>query len=250
MWVATEGDASDAIRNRLLQIDPATGNVLAEVQLPADILACRAAEFAKSLTPGPPPNGSGTLGSGFEGVAVLSTGGDGYRLFVAQQRGWNYTTSTACNLLDDDPADANHLEPTWTRIWIYDPAAETWDFLPWQLQPKPANASWVGLSEITRVPGGWILTERDNRTGDFGVLKTLAKVEDSDGGGGFTNPEKQIYDLRPALTANNAWITDKPEGVAVMDDGRTFVVTDNDGVEGWSGETWFLRLGRYWSLFQ
>jgi hypothetical protein len=26
-------------------------------------------------------------------------------------------------------------------------------------------------------------------------------------------------------------------------------VTDNDGVEDWSGETWFLSLGRYWRLF-
>jgi hypothetical protein len=34
-----------------------------------------------------------------------------------------------------------------------------------------------------------------------------------------------------------------------MDD-RLFVVTDNDGVDGWSGETWFLRLGRYWQLFR
>jgi hypothetical protein len=32
-------------------------------------------------------------------------------------------------------------------------------------------------------------------------------------------------------------------------DGRTFVVTDNDGVEDWSGESWFLPLGRYWHLF-
>ncbi len=46
------------------------------------------------------------------------------------------------------------------------------------------------------------------------------------------------------------WITDKPEGVAVTGDGRTFVVTDNDAVEDWSGETSFLRLGHYWRLFR
>lgn len=30
---------------------------------------------------------------------------------------------------------------------------------------------------------------------------------------------------------------------------RTYVVTDNDGVDGWSGETWFLRLGKVYNLF-
>jgi hypothetical protein len=39
------------------------------------------------------------------------------------------------------------------------------------------------------------------------------------------------------------------EGVAVTATGRTFVVTDNDGLDDWSGETWFFDLGRYWDLF-
>ncbi|MEY2929550.1 MAG: hypothetical protein RL033_299, partial [Pseudomonadota bacterium] len=46
------------------------------------------------------------------------------------------------------------------------------------------------------------------------------------------------------------WISDKPEGVAVTGNGRLFVVTDNDGVEDWSGETWFLRLGSWRRLFR
>jgi uncharacterized protein YjiK len=41
----------------------------------------------------------------------------------------------------------------------------------------------------------------------------------------------------------------QPEGVAVLADGRVFVVTDNDGVDGWTGETWCLRLGRFWTRF-
>lgn len=42
----------------------------------------------------------------------------------------------------------------------------------------------------------------------------------------------------------------KPEGAAVTSDGRTFVVADDDAVDGWSGETWFLSLGRCWRWFQ
>ena len=63
------------------------------------------------------------------------------------------------------------------------------------------------------------------------------------------NSEKKVFDMLPSLLSNNGWITDKPEGVGVVD-GRIYVVTDNDGVDGWSGETWFLRLGRWIDLFQ
>ena len=50
-------------------------------------------------------------------------------------------------------------------------------------------------------------------------------------------------------TIGHGWITGKPEGVAITSNGKTFVVTDNDGVDDWSGETWFFNLGRHWRLF-
>ena len=62
--------------------------------------------------------------------------------------------------------------------------------------------------------------------------------------------EKSVFDLLPALKKTNGWITDKPEGVAITDSGQTYVVTDNDGVEDWSGETWFLQLGQMKRLFR
>ena len=237
LWIASEGNASGSVPNLLIQTDEA-GVVLQEIGLPAEIEACRAASTNR-----------GTLGSGFEGVAVARTPG-GYVLVVAQQRGWDYTTPE-CEELDDDPNSTNSGEPPYTRIWIYDPQSGAWEHVAYELEALPPNASWVGLSEITAVPGGYIVIERDNRTGDFGELKTLVKFDLRAARDGIiTRAEKKSYDLLPDLLATRGWITDKPEGVAVTRDGRLFVVTDNDGVDDWSGETWFLRLGQWQDLFR
>ena len=249
LWVASEGNLADSRANRLIKVNPVTGVVEQEIGLPPAVQLCRALERAKAA-----PNGTGTLASGFEGLDIQPKPGGGYLIYVAQQRGWNFTTNPECEAIDDDPADTNTLEPTWTRLWIYDPqapAATAWSHVPYQFEPKPANAAWIGLSEITMVDDGWILIERDNLTGDFGVFKKLAKLPLTPGAdGAFTRSEKAFYDLRPNLTATRGWITDKPEGVGVLPNGRLFVVTDNDGVDGWSGETWFFGLGPYSSLFQ
>ncbi len=240
LWIASEGNASDSRPNRLLQVDASTGQVMQEIGLPPEILACRGASDSR-----------GTLGSGFEGVSVRPNA-DGYRLFVAQQRGWDYTTP-ACEDLDDDAGGLNALgQPNQTRIWIYDPRAMTWKHLSWELAPLPDHADWVGLSEITRGPdGSHILIERDNLTGDFAGLKSLVKVPlVATADQLISSSEKSVFDLIPRMKASAGWITDKPEGVAVTNDGRTFVVTDNDGVEDWSGETWFLDLGGYRQLFR
>ena len=242
-WIASEGNASDSRPNLLIQAD-STGNVLAEIGLPDEILACRRASTRR-----------GTLGSGFEGLAVLpaAKGAErGYKLLVAQQRGWDYTTPE-CEALDDDDGGFNASnEPNRSRIWIYDTVAQSWSYVGWELAPKPANAAWVGLSEITAAPdGSYIVLERDNRTGNFAEIKTLARLLPEAWEDGLVSAdEKRVYDFKPALEATNGWITDKPEGVAILDDGRAFVVTDNDGVDDWNGETWFLELGEIRKLFR
>jgi hypothetical protein len=38
-----------------------------------------------------------------------------------------------------------------------------WAAIPYELDPKPADASWIGLSEVTLVGGDLVLIERDNR---------------------------------------------------------------------------------------
>jgi hypothetical protein len=242
-WIASEGNAGGSRPNRLLQVDD-SGTVIAEIGLPADIEACRAAS-----------SNTATLGSGFEGVAVLEQGRrwrPSYKLLVAQQRGWDYTTPE-CEDLDDDGMGLNaNGEPNQTRVWVYDPQSGDWSHIAWELAALPANAAWVGLSEISAGPRDtFTLIERDNRTGDWAELKTLAAVDARNFRDGLIDAsEKAVYDLIPDLSETRGWISDKPEGVAITDRGHVYLVTDNDGVEDWSGETAFLRLGHFQRLFR
>jgi hypothetical protein len=238
-WIASEGNASDSLPNRLLQLDT-RGAVIAEVGLPDQVLACRAASANR-----------GSLGAGFEGLAVEREAGGGYVVHVAQQRGWDYTTP-GCEDLDDDPTGANAGEPGWTRVWTYTPTTTpgsgAWTHVPYQLEPVPPNAAWVGLSEITPAGDGtFAFIERDNLTGDLSRLKWLTRGSLSSGP--ITRASKATFDLLPALRATHGWITDKPEGLTIARDGRVYVATDNDGVEDWTGETSFLRLGLVRDVF-
>lgn len=225
-WLVSEGNASDSRPNRLLRVD-GDGTVRAVIGLPADVLACRKASTARA-----------TLGSGFEGVAV----GAGGLVVVAQQRGWDYTTPE-CESLDDDAAGLDdHGQPRETRLWTYDPETGEWGHVPYLLEPVPANAGWVGLSEVTALDGGdFAVVERDNLTGAFSELKSLVRVSAS-------GEKLAAADLLAPLRATGGWISDKPEGFAVAADGEAYLVTDNDGVDDWSGETSFLRLGPVGSL--
>jgi hypothetical protein len=259
LWIASEGNTDDTRPNRLVQVDPTNGAVLRTVGLPSAVLACRAAERGKPAG----TRATGSHGSGFEGLDIVAKEGGGYLIYAAQQRGWNYATTPECDALDDDPVDGGNIdEPNQTRIWVFDPSVANndaaWTSVNYQFQPKPANASWIGLSEITYTPTGWLLIERDNLTGSFDSpddaetpngYKTLVRLPLSPGVNGYTRADKEIFDLRPALLSSRGWITDKPEGIGRLPDGSIYVVTDNDGVDGSAGETIFRRLGRAGRLF-
>jgi len=100
------------------------------------------------------------------------------------------------------------------------------------------------------VPGGVVLIERDNLTGPLARTKQLTFVAASD-----LKPvaldardvpvvrKTTLRDLVPDLLKSNGYVHDKVEGFAVDTAGRAFIVTDNDGVDGTSGETVFLNLG-------
>ena len=72
----------------------------------------------------------------------------------AQQRGWNYTTSRRATPSTTIPADMRQrraeLDPD-LDLRSAGTGARRGATSPSSWQPKPANAAWIGLSEITRV---------------------------------------------------------------------------------------------------
>ena len=56
--------------------------------------------------------------------------------------------------------------------------------------------------------------------------------------------KEEVRDLIPDLKgATNGFVVDKVEGFAIDAAGNGFVMTDNDGVDGSSGETLFFGIG-------
>ena len=142
------------------------------------------------------------------------------------------------------------------RILDADPAADTdWRQLSVALVPPgtPADDDPTTYS----LPALLVANKGDDEAAD--IRLELAKeslggrfplfVVSAEQGTGLEELRKAVYDLLPHLLATNGWITDKVEGVAITPTGRTFVSTDNDGLDDWSGETWFFDVGRYWNLF-
>jgi hypothetical protein len=52
-----------------------------------------------------------------------------------------------------------------------------------------------------------------------------------------------VRDLVPDLKANNGYVVDKVESLAIDVNGIGYVITDNDGVDDSSGETFFWSIG-------
>ena len=215
-WVVSEGagNAPNATApNLLVEVEP-DGTVTREIALPPAVSARQRS-------------------NGFEGVAVREENGE-ERVFVAFQREWT-----------GDPASR-------VRIGEYRPAADSWRFFYYPLDPVASPAGgFVGLSEIVSLPGQRLLVlERDNVGGPDARVKRLyivstAGLAPQPEGGVFPLLSKSLVrDLLPDLRATHGWTQEKVEGVAVSADGRLYVGTDNDGVDGNTGETLLLRLGR------
>ncbi len=210
-WLASEGNP-EREKNKtqsMLIRTDAKGAIVEEIALP-EALAASATRF------------------GFEGVTVTGSGAD-ETVWLAVQREWK-----------DDPKG-------FTKLLAYKPATKAWGAVHYPLD-KPAKG-WVGLSEITAVPGGLVVIERDNQIGRDAAIKKLvfvplAGVAPAPLGGELPKVTKQdLVDLLPALAAPKGYVLDKVESFAIDADGNAFVITDNDGVDDHSGETQFLRLG-------
>lgn len=212
-WIASEGNPErekDKTQSSLVRVD-ADGKVVRMVELPAS-LAAEATRF------------------GFEGVAVTGSGASEI-VWVAVQREWK-----------KDPKGQ-------TRLLAYYPAEDRWGQLRYPLES--AGEGWMGLSELTAVAGGFVAIERDNLTGPAAKVKRLTRIDLAgmqpvalDAAEVPVVKKSLLRDLLPDLKAPGGYVLDKVEGFAIDAAGDAFVVTDNDGVDGSSGETQFFALGR------
>jgi hypothetical protein len=219
-WLASEGAGPTGRANRVLKVNSTTGAVEQEIALPAGLEDQRRS-------------------NGYEGIAVTGTPGAEV-IYVAIQRAW------------PDEGDIDRVN---TKIGRYEVATGTWTFVHYPLQPQ-GQGDWIGLSELTLLPDGtFAVIERDKgwgpTTGFNAELKALFRVDlenaafraYDDPSGLVTVRKRLLRNLLPALQRNSVWTTEKLEGFAMAADGRAYVVTDNDGVDGATGETVFLNLG-------
>ncbi|MDP2355677.1 MAG: esterase-like activity of phytase family protein [Beijerinckiaceae bacterium] len=213
-WLVSEGNPErkgGALLNRLLAVS-ASGAIEAEYLLP-ELIAKHAVRF------------------GFEGVTATGSGSDEV-IWMAVQREWK-----------DDPKGL-------TKIIRFRPSTKEWGVYHYPL--GQTSAGWMGLSEITAVsPDEFLVIERNNQWGDL-AIKRLYRF--SVGGlsaaapGAETIPvlKKTLFrDVVPDLAQSRGVVLEKLESFAIDRDGNMYAVTDNDGVQGTSGETQFLRLGRF-----
>ncbi|MBS7540719.1 esterase-like activity of phytase family protein [Ancylobacter lacus] len=212
-WVVSEGNPEkkeNPTQNLLLRLS-GTGAIEEEIALP-EALAAQATRF------------------GFEGVTVVGSGA-GETVWIAVQRPWK-----------DDPKDQ-------ARLLAYTPATKSWGYVRYPLDP--AARGWVGLSEVSAVNGGLLLIERDNQIGPDAKVKKLTYVSLA----GVTPApldakdapvlRKQLaVDLIEALKTPKGYVLEKVEGFTLDGAGNGYIVTDNDGVDGSSGETQFIGIGK------
>lgn len=227
-WLGSEGN--DGSRpNLVLKVDPSTGLVIEEIELPNGLVDQRRS-------------------NGIEGIAVrreeLEVGGEEFDVdvvYVAIQRAW---------------PNEGDIDGVNTKIGRYD-IVRGWSFVHYPLQPV-GNGGWIGLSELTLLPNGkFAVIERDKGWGfstpPNAELKAVFTVDLSkaefrpydDSAGLVTIEKKPLADLLPTLEATSIWTAEKVEGLGVTRDGSIYAITDNDGVDDAPGETIFFKVGRF-----
>ncbi|NBS11549.1 MAG: esterase-like activity of phytase family protein [Gammaproteobacteria bacterium] len=204
-YVASEGRTDRLIPHAIYHVN-AKGEIKQEIPFPAALLAEE-------------------IRFGSEGITKI-----GDMLWIALQREWK--------------TDPKHH----AKLVSYNLKTKEWGYVHY---PKAAPATgWVGLSEITAFGNDVYIVERDNQIGTNAVTKHVYKVAQSElkpAKLGETAPvvkKTLVRDLIPDLLANNGYVLDKVEGLAVMKDGTIWISTDNDGVDDASGETMFFSIGK------
>jgi hypothetical protein len=204
-WVASEGRTDRLVPHAIYNVN-AKGQIKKEIGLPAELLA-------------------GEQRFGFEGITRV-----GNVLWMAMQREWG-----------DDPAGM-------VKLVSYDIESGEWGAVRYPLE-KVEGEGWMGLSEIT-AHGDWVyVVERDNQIGAAAKVKRLYRVPMSAmapaalGGELPVVTKELVRDFMPDMAAGKGFMPEKVEGFAIDASGTGFVVTDNDGVDNSSGETWFWSVG-------
>ncbi|GAB3488395.1 esterase-like activity of phytase family protein [Marinomonas epiphytica] len=162
---------------------------------------------------------------GAEGITQIDN-----TLWVAIQRPWK--------------DDGQNL----TKLLSYDLNKQTWQAVHYPLEIS--QKGWVGLSEITAHDGNLYVLERDNQFASSAKIKRLYKVALEDlapvalGEELPTVTKTLVHDFLPELIAGNGIVVDKIEGFTFDNLGQAYAVTDNDGVDDSTGETYFIKLGQ------
>jgi hypothetical protein len=200
-WLASEGDTAKLTPHALYHVN-AEGEIEDEVAYPAALLA-------------------GETRSGSEGIAKI-----GDTLWIAIQREWKGD------------------EKGFVKLVAYNTESAEWGAVRYPLDAAP-EGGWVGLSEITAHGDYAYIIERDNQIADKAALKAVYRVPVSqlvaaplDGELPVVTKEL-VRDLIPDLAVNNGYVVDKVESLAIDSAGTAYVITDNDGVDDSSGETFF-----------
>ncbi|MCF3934253.1 esterase-like activity of phytase family protein [Acuticoccus sp. M5D2P5] len=205
-WLANEGNSEKDVPHALYHVD-ASGAIIEEVPFPDALLA-------------------GERRFGAEGVTKI-----GDRLWIAIQREWG-----------DDPK--GHV-----KLVSYDLTDGSWGAVRYPLEA--AETGWMGLSEITAFGDTVYVIERDNQIGSAAKVKAIyaipaAELEPQPLGGELPTVTKTLaHDAIPDLARFGGYTVDKLEGFAVGSDGTAYFVTDNDGVDDSSGETFFWSVGDF-----
>ncbi len=203
-WLASEGRSDRLIPHALYNV-ARDGSIQKEVAFPPELIASE-----KRF--------------GSEGVTRI-----GETLWIAIQREWG-----------DDPMGS-------VKLVSYDPKSKEWGAVRYPLETP--EKGWMGLSEITAYGDYVYIVERDNQIGEAAKVKRLYRVPVAEmkpaplGGDLPTVSKELVRDFVPDLKAWGGYVVDKVEGFAIDADGIGYVVTDNDGVDDSSGETFFWSIG-------
>lgn len=129
------------------------------------------------------------------------------------------------------------------KIARYDVADREWTFARYPLDAVMSPAGgFVGLSEITLLPGGGsqvAIVERDNAIATDARVKRIYGVDLADpavawkphGEALDTVTKTLLRDVIGDLDERSISVPDKLEGLAVTKDGHVWLGTDNDGVD-------------------